>query len=74
MQIIHKEYGTIAEWAPGFPVETDMLDDLVSRIKAKGVGLLKTESQVVKAVEAAYKELLWDLKSRVHYAPLPKKG
>ena len=63
--VIEKTTGHTVSWAPGLEVEAQFEDDLVTRVKAKGVGLARTEAHVLADVRAALAELLHDLKSRV---------
>ena len=67
IQVINKKNGNvvIAKWSPGFKVEKDFEDELVARIRQKGVGWFKSEEKVARAVVEAFKELLYDLKSQV---------
>ena len=65
IQVIHKQDGKVVSWAPGLEVEKAFQAELLSRVKAKGVGLARTEAHVLASVDAALKELLHDLKSRV---------
>ena len=66
IQVIHKPTRTIlAKWAPGLAAEKDFEQELLDRVKAKGVGFLRTEAQVIEAVRSSLKALLYDLKSKV---------
>ena len=65
IQVVHKSTGKVVEWAPGLAVEKQLVDELGNRVRAKGVGILKTTEQVVTAVKSALDELLYDLKSLV---------
>lgn len=61
----HKPSNTFVEWAPGRAVEMNIVDELCSRVKAKGVGALRTEAHVIADVRLAMTELLYDLKKQV---------
>jgi hypothetical protein len=69
LQVIHlrsKEPDKVVMgWQPGDRVETDLAEELAQRIKAKGVGLFRTEKHVMEDVRKAVAEMLWDLKGRV---------
>ena len=67
IQVIHRNGGhaVISRWAPGLKVEKDFEDELVARIRQKGVGWFKSEEKVTGAVALALKELLYDLKAQV---------
>jgi hypothetical protein len=65
LQIVEHRTGLVAKgWAPGDRVETDLAEDVLTRLKGK-VGLFKTEAQVLTAVREAFADMLLDLKSRV---------
>jgi len=55
----------VTSWAPGGPVETELVTHLCERVRVKGVGLGRTEAHVVSDVQHAFEELLHDLKRRV---------
>lgn len=66
LQVIDTRTGTIARsWQAGDRVEIDLAEDLAMRLKAKGVGLLKTEAKVLTALREAMGEMMLDLKKRV---------
>lgn len=67
MHIVDTRTGLVAKgWSPGDPkVELAFVEDLARRLKAKGVGIFKTEAKVLTAVESAWAELLHDLKARI---------
>jgi len=65
MQIVHKHDGTVVEWAPGLAVETEHIENLCARVKAKGVGVGRTEAHVIADVKTALREMLRELKGRV---------
>ena len=66
MQIVHAVTGRVVTgWQPGDKVETDLVDDLVVRVKQKGVGIFKSEERVLDGVREAFQEMLLALKGRV---------
>lgn len=65
LQIIHEATGEIvAEWAPRENAP-ELLDDLLARVEAKGVGLFRTTEHVKQDIAAAWRETLQTLKDRV---------
>ena len=64
IQIVHKESGAVVSWAPGLDIEKQFDEELLNRIKAKGVGF-KTEAHVLEDVHKALEELLFEMKTRV---------
>ena len=65
IQVIHKSTGEVVRWAPGLEVEKEFETELLNRVRAKGVGLFRSETHVVKDVIGALRELLFDLKKAV---------
>ena len=66
IQVVHKSTGKVVTgWEPGLTVEKRLVEELVNRVKTKGVGIFRTEDHVAKDVRAAIEELLYDLKSLV---------
>lgn len=65
LQIIDTVTNTVSEWSPGSPIEVDFVKACVHRIVGKGVGFLKTEAQVTKAIEEGLAEVIWELKAKV---------
>jgi len=65
MQIAYHKTGDIVTWKPGAPVETDLVVDLVERLRKRGVGLFTSEATVLKAVEEELTEVILDLKRKV---------
>lgn len=65
IQVVQRSTGQVVEWAPGQAVERDLVTELGSRVAAKGVGIARSTDHVVADVQAALKELLFDLKSDV---------
>lgn len=55
----------VATWEPGGKVETDLVEELVLRVRTKGVGVGRTAAHVEEDVRAALQELLYALKLRV---------
>lgn len=65
LQVLHLPTGEIVKWKPGADVETDLVDDLCDRLKARGVGLFKTEKTVLDLVREELADVLWELKKKV---------
>lgn len=65
MQIVYDKTGDIVSWKPGAPIETDIVVDLVARLKKRGVGLFTSEATVLAAVEQELSEVILDLKRKV---------
>jgi len=66
LQVVQASTGKVVKgWQPGDKVETDLVDELVDRAKAKGVGLFRSEARVLGGVREAFGEMLLDLKGRV---------
>jgi hypothetical protein len=65
VQIVHRKSGLVVQWAPGLNVEDELIDTLCERVRAKGIGIGRTEAHVLGDVRAALEELLFDLKSQV---------
>jgi hypothetical protein len=57
--------GRIALLVPGAKGERDLVEDLVTSIVAKGVGVFKTQAQVEAAIRAGVAETLLSLKTEV---------
>lgn len=65
LQIVHAKEGKVVEWLPGAKIETDLIRELVYRLRTRGVGVFKSEAAVLKAVEEEFAALLWELKKQV---------
>lgn len=65
IQVANRVDGKVAEWAPGLKVEQDLVNDIVDRCRAKGVGFLRTEAKVLAAVRDAIEESIYDLKAKI---------
>ena len=65
VQIAHRADGVVVEWAPGLRAEVELIENLCARVKAKGVGVGRSEAHVVQDVHDAFVELLRDLKSSI---------
>jgi hypothetical protein len=65
LQIVDKAGKVTKGWQPGDRVETELVDELCARVKAKGVGLGRTEAHVLADLRLAFAELLYELKARV---------
>lgn len=67
IQVVHRASGQVVEWAPGHVVEKEFEQELLNRVRAKGVGMLRPTEHVVKDVLSALEELIFDLKKQVPY-------
>ena len=66
LRIVHARTGQIVKgWEPGTHIETDLVDELCARTKAKGVGMFRTEAHVLDDIRAAFAEMLYELKKQV---------
>ena len=65
IQVVNKTSGSVVQWAPGSNVEKDLIRELVERVRAKGVGVFRTEAHVTSDIKTAIEELLYDLKAQV---------
>lgn len=66
LRIVYLPTGeTVHQWAPGLAVESQFVAELCDRVRAKGVGVGRTEAHVIADVQTACEQLLFDLKSRV---------
>jgi len=65
IQVVEKSTGHCVSWAPGLEVEKQFEEELLDRVRAKGVGIGRSTTHVLEDVKLALRELLYDLKSRV---------
>ena len=65
IQVIHKESGDVVRWAPGLEIEKQFEDELLDRVKARGVGVGRSTTHVLDDVQTALRGLLHDLKRQV---------
>jgi hypothetical protein len=66
LQVIDKYTGDVVlGFEPGSRVETDLVDDVLTRAKGEGIGLLRTEAAVEAALRRAWTETLLSLKTQV---------
>lgn len=65
IQVVHKDTGRVVEWAPGLAVEKEFDQELLNRLRSKGVGWFKSEEKVLTAVHEALRALLYELKAQV---------
>ena len=65
LQITHASSGKVVSWKPGHDIETDISDELCSRLSKRGVGWFKSESKVLTAVREEIASIIWDLKVKV---------
>jgi hypothetical protein len=57
--------GATVKMRPGAQSERDLVDEIVSRARGKGIGYFVSESQVVAAIEESVKEAIMAIKSDV---------
>ena len=66
MRIVHLPDGmTVVAWPPGLDDEHDLIESLCERVRAKGVGIGRSEAHVIEDVRAAFTELLTNCKRMV---------
>jgi hypothetical protein len=66
VQIIDAETGKVVYHEhPGLRAEAELIANLQGRVRAKGVGIGRSEDQVVARVAEAMHELLLDLKQTI---------
>lgn len=66
LQVIDTRTGSVARsWQAGARIEVDLAEELARRLKAKGVGVFRTEAQVLAGLREAVGEMLLDLKKQV---------
>lgn len=66
VQIVDKKTRQVVNsWQPGLQAELEFEAELLRRVQKMGVGVFRTEAHVLKDVQAAIRELLYELKSRV---------
>jgi hypothetical protein len=65
LQIVRRDGALVYTMEPGGKAERDIVEDLVARVKAKGIGAGRSEKHVLGAVRAAFDELMYDLKATI---------
>jgi len=66
LQIVEAKTGeVVAAWEPGLRIEKGLINDLSTRVAAKGVGVGRTTAHVVADIEDAFEDLLYELKRDV---------
>lgn len=66
LQIVDAKTGQVAKgWQPADRVEMDLVEDLCTRLKGRGIGMFRTEAKVLETVRGAFAEMLLELKRRV---------
>ena len=65
MQIVDKRSGEVVQFEPGLSVEINFIDDCVTRILAKGVGVFRTQAHVAQDVRLGIEEAIHALKRKV---------
>ena len=65
MQIVDKRTGDIVQFEPGLSVEVNFIDDCVTRVLAKGVGIGRTQAHVAQDIRNGVEEAIHALKLKV---------
>jgi hypothetical protein len=66
VQVVHLGSDkVVASWPPGLEEERDFVSRIVEQVQARGVGVLKTETQVLTAVRDVLDQAFFDLKAQV---------
>lgn len=65
IQIVAKDNMRVIAWAPGMEMERDFIEEICAKVKAKGVGVGRTEAHVIEDVRSAIREVLVELKRQV---------
>ena len=66
LQIIDAQTGEVViGWQPNDRVETELSEELLRRVKDRGVGLFRTEAQVLASLRQCFSDMLYELKGRV---------
>ena len=66
LQIIEVETGEVVKtWLPGHPIEIDLALELCNRLRSRGVGVFKSQEQVLAAVKEELASLIFSLKAQV---------
>jgi len=76
IQVVEKDGGKVVQWAPGFPVERQLTEDLCqkvtaslcNRLAARGVGFFKTQAAVIAAVNDELPEVVRETLKALLYA------
>ena len=55
----------VARWPPGDDEERDLVAAIAAGVRAKGVGVFRTEAHVVAAVEGVVRDALLSVKRQV---------
>lgn len=65
LQIVDDRGDVVYHAVPGLAAEVELVENIVSRVGAKGVGVGRSTAHVLDDVRAAIRELFFDLKSTV---------
>lgn len=65
LQIVDTTNAKVCEWEPGRAVEIDFVQDCITKIVSKGVGLGRTSAHVAKDIEDGINEAIFNLKAKV---------
>lgn len=55
----------VAAWPPGATGELDLIESVAEAVRAKGVGLFRTEAHVINDVREVLRQTLYALKASV---------
>lgn len=69
LQIVDIRDGSIVRWKAGAPIETDLVDELCTRLQKEGVGVFRSQAKVLAAVKSTFASMIWDLKAKTIYNP-----
>ena len=65
LQILDKQTGTVVQYDPGSPVETEMIHNIADAAVRRGVGVFRGSGHVRQDIVDAIGEVLLNLKSRI---------
>lgn len=65
LQILGPDGRVLHRWAAGDPIELDLTEAIVEAAIAKGIGVFRTEAQVVAAIREAVAVSVYNLKALV---------
>lgn len=65
LRIITEHNDKVVEFEPGLAAEIDFVDECVSHILAKGVGLFHTSAHVEQDIRDGIEEVIYGLKAKI---------
>lgn len=65
LQVVGPDDQLVTSWPAGHTLEVEITDAIVSAALARGVGVFRTESQVVVAIRAAVASVFRGIKQQV---------